>query len=332
MVWLIRYRWSIAAPTAIPAYLDIEPRKGVTGDWVYGYTPEPWPDSYKEFVPPDQPVEGTSADWSAFDVERVGRSDDEWAAVCEAKWNKDLWRLYSEVVAASFTDQGGPGRFLWDPFLSLCVLHDPPRDNLLWFAHALPWDMPDTYSVEFDDPERVDPAESSKPWMASPPIVDLQDCQLVGLSLTTYFDALIEAASNDPELREAGVDLQAVIRRTVTDRPDLWQEMNARTEALERRRLIEVTPTTTDEDVRNAARLIRATFPDRPKARRPKRDPLTCVQAAIWYDERGWSHERIGHHFGWAIQELDYAKNRCETARLHIAEGRAMLRQRKAAS
>jgi len=327
-VWFMRYRWSIDARAATTADVSIEPHQDAEGEWLFGLTPPSWPDSYKEFAPTELSDREDPTVLTTVDVERAGRSWDEWSSICERQWQTDLGRLYAAAVPASCTQQGGPGQLLWYPFLSLCILFDPPPDNLQWFAHAVPWEFLGTYAADRDDPEPYDIADSAVPFMSAPPIVHMQDTNLVGFALSNWFDALIQAASNDDEILEAGIDLQAVIGRTLVGQPG----MHATVDAVEHRRVIEVTPDTTDEDVRNAARLIRATFPKRPKAGRPKRDSLTCVQAAIWYDEYGRSQERIGRHFGWTVQELDYAKNRCETARQHIAEGRDFLKQRNPAA
>jgi hypothetical protein len=95
---------------------------------------------------------------------------------------------------------------------------------------------------------------------------------------------------------------------------------------------IDVGEQTTEEDVRNAYRLMAARRPLAPQPRRPKRIPLQCLQCAVWYDECGWSHERIAKVFGWTVQRPAGAKPKCETARQYIAEGRLLLSQRKLAA
>jgi hypothetical protein len=89
---------------------------------------------------------------------------------------------------------------------------------------------------------------------------------------------------------------------------------------------------TTEEDVRNAFKMMTANQPARPRPARPKRDPLLCLQCAVWYDQCDWSHERIAQAMGWAIQYPAGAKPRSETARQYIADGRSLLNQRNVAA
>jgi hypothetical protein len=66
---------------------------------------------------------------------------------------------------------------------------------------------------------------------------------------------------------------------------------------LRRRPYILVEPHTTEDDVRNAFRILAAALPRRPRPVKPPRDPLVSVQCAVWYDRYGWSQERIAEHF-----------------------------------
>lgn len=65
---------------------------------------------------------------------------------------------------------------------------------------------------------------------------------------------------------------------------------------------------------------------------RPPRDPLLCVQVALWHDEARLSYAEIGARMGWTIQRPPGMSPRCETARQHAERGRELLEQRNAAA
>lgn len=219
----------------------------------------------------------------------------------------------------------------WIVFLHKLFLFDPPADRLLEYAAG-------PLSALTARPTPVNSLTATKkghggdspPAMVAPPVALTLDPQHVLDTVTYYTSAFLAELHN--RLSPAGVDVWKTANEIRSDIPELdpqfWVDQAYR---LGGHMCIVVRAGTTEEDVRGAFRLMRR-GEGTGKAGAPRRDALTCVQCAIWYDEFGWSHERIGKHFGWAIQKPPGAKRRCETAREHIAEGRTILGQRRAAA
>jgi hypothetical protein len=219
----------------------------------------------------------------------------------------------------------------WMGFLSACLVYDPPPEHLLKFAeHGVaaygdfinpfnPWDDEDV-----DGPE-----------MLAPPIRFLPDPETLIADerkrhewiLEHIQDVLAQQAvieTSDLDLLEMAAHFERIYLESTEDR-ELQQ-------LAEMRPYIDVTEQTTEEDVRNAFRLMVAHQPVRPQPSRPRRNPLHCLQCAVWYDECGWSHEQIAKVFGWKVQRPLGAKPKSETARKHIQDGRLLLSQRKLAA
>lgn len=221
----------------------------------------------------------------------------------------------------------------WMGFLSACVVFDPPLDDLLGFAEHGVADFGD-----FVNP--LNPWDDGDgPEMLAPPIRFLPDPERLIADERQRQDWVIgrlqEALDARPVTRPGEIDLAEMAS-------DFDSTYEARMEAARRGRgeppripmqpYIEVTEHTTEDGVRHAYRLMAASRPAGPRSTRPRRDRLLCLQCAVWYDACGWSHERIAHAMGWKIQRPPGVKPRSETARHHIALGRRLLGQKKAAA
>lgn len=223
----------------------------------------------------------------------------------------------------------------WMEFLSACVVYDPPAEHLLKFAeHGVaaygdfidpfnPWAdadnddglqmlaspirfLPDPEQLIADERYRQEwVLERIQETLAKRPLVRTEDLDL--LEMASHFEFIYEGTEE--------------LRRRARRPPGAGM-----------RPYIDVTAQTTETDVRNAFRLMASHQPARPQPSRPKRNPLHCLQCAVWYDQCGWSHEQIAGVFGWAVQRPAGAKPRSETVRLHIQEGRLLLSQRKLAA
>lgn len=221
----------------------------------------------------------------------------------------------------------------WMGFLSACVLFDPPAPDLLAFAdHGVA-----AYG-EFVNPLNPWADEDGSPQMLAPPIRFLPNADELLETQERLHYRLIDELHR--QLAPRGIDLWEMVYHVEYWNPS---DVDATGSADEDAGLVErvkdrprpyiiVDPSTTEEDVRNAFRLMAAALHERPRPIRPRRDRLVGLQCAIWYDECRWSHERIAKHFGWTVQYPAHAKPRSETARQYIAEGRELLTQRKAAA
>jgi hypothetical protein len=251
------------------------------------------------------------------------------------EWMTLLHVLHDEVVPEDLrvvTPYSNSLDF-WMGFLSACVVFDPPPNNLLGFAEHGVADFGDFVNPfnPWDD--------GNGPEMLAPPIRFLPDPERVIADERKRQEWVIGRI-------QAALDARSVITPGEIDLAEMAAHFEFLYESLqeeERRKrgeppqiamrpYIDVTEHTTEDDVRNAFRLMAAHRPIGPRPKRPRRDPLLGLQCAVWYDECGWSHERIAKKMGWKIQRPPGTKPRSETARQYIAEGRILLNQRKAAA
>jgi hypothetical protein len=221
----------------------------------------------------------------------------------------------------------------WMGFLSACAVFDPPEDNLLGFAeHGVaaygdfinpfhPWD-------DGDGPE-----------MLASPIVFLPDPEQLLADERERFDWVIgklqDSLTRQDRMGTEDIDLRemaAHFEHTYQSERERAAHKHDEPPAIPTKPYIAVDEHTTETDVRHAFRMMAARLPKRPRPLRPKRDPLTAIQCAVWHDDCHWSHERIARTMGWAVQHPPGVKSRSETARQYINEGRAFLNQRNAAA
>jgi hypothetical protein len=230
------------------------------------------------------------------------------------------------------------GNFLY-VFLTGCVCYDPPHDDLIGFANHAD-NLLGTWHPGLP-PKDTPPAGLPIAW-----IPDLDELTIESSANTEYYDFLFLAQIKTgvlATLASMGIDGQAIwsaVEETTTrgvthrriGRP-LPSEMPVMDESdvlgvwARCEPMIEVHPWTSESDVREAFRWIRQRLPRADIPSKSPRDPLLCVQCAIWRDTHSWSEQEIGQQFGWTIQYPAEAKPRCETARQYIADGRALLRQ-----
>lgn len=252
------------------------------------------------------------------------------------EWMVLLNSLHDAAVPKDlqFDTQRSPSLVFWMGFLSACVLFDPPPDDLLGFAdHAVA-----AYG-DFVNPLNPSAEADGDPLMLAPPIrflVSPDDIEEIvhrriakeALRLREIHEHLIELLHG--KLARFGVDVRELAYSVEFD----WgiHKEAAPTPGLPFRPYIAVDEHTTEADVRNAFRLMAAALPKRPKATKPKREPLLCLQCAIWYDQCGWSQPRIAERMEWAVQRPAGAKARSETVRQYVAEGRVILNQQKRAA
>lgn len=223
---------------------------------------------------------------------------------------------------------------LWEDFLESCILHDPPGDRLQDFA----------YHLNATPPDGIDPF--SDPWfdwrggasqepihVIAPPFRLLFEPIDVYQKTHAFYQYLIGKVHD--QLAPSGVDVRAAFERARQEydaHPNVEQWDAFEFWANEARPYIDFEDDTTEEDVLAAYRALSALRANYrgvgPKATKPRRDLLICIQCAVWYDDYGWSLEQIGTHHGWTIQYPNDAKPRCETARQHIVEGRRILKER----
>jgi hypothetical protein len=120
----------------------------------------------------------------------------------------------------------------------------------------------------------------------------------------------------DRHLKPLGLDLWGLVKEVIHNDRELWEERELRDRQNPIRVCIDVDEFTTEEDVRRAFRLIRATQPTRVTSGRGSRDRLTCVQCALLHDDFGWTYQQLAELHGWTDSTR---------ASKYVSDGRAIL-------
>ena len=191
----------------------------------------------------------------------------------------------------------------WGPFISGCVLYDPPRDRLLGFADHVAFDL----AVQAN------------------PIVFLRDAEAAVALERNRTDAVMRLLTEAVRERD-GVDIRDLviaIQGMSYDDP-VYREL-AHQDAPKSYVDPLAYPSTTIADAETAIRLIREAQPSSPPP--PARDPLTAIQCAIWHDDYDWTYERLSHHFGWESQANPHYVGglpRWQKAERYVKQGRTL--------
>ncbi len=315
----LRARWGIDARVSLPTEAPL--RIHGMGECV-AYLPSVWPDQL-----PISPL--LPSLWESEDDVDLGEALSGIGPVpvtdlvCQIEWWQDLQRLHDLFIPAAARDRRPLPAAAWTPFLSACVLYEPPRDGLLDFVNAPPvsFDLPPV--VPPDSPPN--PADvSAWPGMALAPLTILRDADEAEHAMMAFYEDVMRVMAG--ELAELGIDLREVRNAVIRQHPELSERYRERLRRIPVHHVITPSEHTTQEDVINAFKLFTARQRRDARPAKPTRAALTCVQCAVWYDEFGWSQEQIGRRFGWKIQHPPAQKARCETARQHIREGRRILK------
>jgi hypothetical protein len=125
----------------------------------------------------------------------------------------------------------------------------------------------------------------------------LQDAFEEANAESSFWQSAISRA--DRRLKPLGIDLWAMVKEILFNDRELREERDRRRRENPARVYIDVDEYTTEKDVVNAFRLIRATQPTKVAQGRRTRDRLACVQCALLHDGLGWSYERLAELHGW---------------------------------
>jgi hypothetical protein len=254
------------------------------------------------------PQEGGPFVWPEDDVPR------EWTEEHSMRWRDDLASLWRESIPERY------GHFhVWESFLAACVRYDPPEVKLVAFADygsslnldsALPSGLPRTAGTQL-------------PHMPAAPIKNLRDPDRAEADCQWFYETLIDELG-ERYFRHSGLDIRDLVKEVLRDNPKIWDEFGERLQQNRHRWYITVDEHTTTDDVKNAARMIAATLPERPREGRKARDPLIAIQCAILFDReeplpnsrRKWSYKRLAE---------DYELKSVQSAKDHVKVGRRFL-------
>lgn len=177
---------------------------------------------------------------------------------------RELSRIYHRYIPTGYRDEQIIG-WSWSRFLVACVFYDPPETQLDQFAA---YDDPpsDPAPVRWlpEAPDELLYAEKQR-WIKT--IEEIRHHYL-NLSLPEGSNLITDAWDRNPRIEK---------------------EYRAACERVPRIPFIEVSENATEADVIRAFRMIvdarKEQHKERSKGGRSRRDPLTCIQAAILYDD-----------------------------------------------
>jgi hypothetical protein len=228
------------------------------------------------------------------------------------KWDFDLYAIWSRVVPQPYNDWGYYG-LLWDEFVSVCVLYDPPGAGLLPFA-----------ARGGPDPHKRQESIPISPIML-PAVREQRDWIKSADAERYYYHEIIREVAKRLHERH-GIDLWPIINDVVRD---LGPELRGGLKEWEEREnpfrwFIDLETTASRDDVVKAWRFARSR--SKPGGR-PPMDKLVAVQCAILYDDHNprdpedrrfkrWTHEKLAAEFrGYGVKDARSAEEHIKLGR-----------------
>ena len=258
-------------------------------------------------LPPDAGAAAQSPDYSMNTSEYLKGDKYE-------RWTDDLISIIYKVIPERFYPRYASTSSLskWYGFIAACVLYNPPAGQLPEFADmGGPWasglvrwrgdeePSSSTYVMEVSPVRRIfDPVETKR---------------IEAKYWTTVLQKLHEM-----HLRPRGLDIDSLLEDVDDQFPEIKRTKQQEMDRLKRGHFIEVDEYTTEEDVRNAFRVLSEAHRARPKTGRPSRNRLICVEAAILHDEHEFTYEQLAERYGWKDPTL---------ASKYVKDGRTILNE-----
>ena len=288
----IRARWHVSADTRLP---------------------ERWPitNLYPEAAP-EGSVDPDSPDYS----EESHKAWDEFLEQWRGDLNSVVDRLVPEKLRIKTISPG------WQEFVAACVLYQPPATELVAFAdYAMPGvevilgPTPSAGILERFLDERERPRT-----MVLPPIRQIRDPREDRADEARYWSDILRTVW-ELYIRPQGVGFEEMLF-TALESENLQNKNDERSgnkpPAHGPHYYIEIDEFTTEDDVRRAFRMLSAAQESRPRSGRPRRDRLTCVEAAVLHDNYNWTYEQLAERYDWNDETL---------ASKYVKDGRAILEE-----
>lgn len=223
----------------------------------------------------------------------------------------ELWAIDLNAVVVGVVPERhytGSLRRYWAAFASVCLLYDPQDADLVSFATSADLRVATMDSL-------VGGAHEAPARMVASPIRTLADPSKYLRFEEVYWMEILRRLAK-LYLEPAGVTLREALEQLHKQYPEINRQAENMRASIERRDYIKVDEHTTKEDVLNAFRVIKHHHQERPKAKRPSRDPLVCVECAVLHDRHGYSYERLAQRYRWRDSNL---------ASKYIRDGRTIL-------
>ncbi len=308
----VRQRWSVRAKRALPGTSITAYPEGVDESM------KQWDMEFKELVP----------EWSPFDhySEYPESVDDE----SRDQWSSDIRALQQKTIPEAMERKG----YWWSTFLTACVLYDPPDLQLLEFAayddpkpeplfplrtspDILPYspkkraelskrrEEESRRFIELDPMSRAFKEHWSRIAISLPPVVHLADPKEVEQVERWFYEKVLHEIL-ERYVKPQGLDAEGVLDDAMFA-SGLMEEYLDRRSQISQSYYIVVDEYTSEKDVGNARRAIRATQ-GHGNGGRPRRDPLVALTCALLHDRyneadptdkrvKRWSYRRLFEKF-----------------------------------
>lgn len=239
----------------------------------------------------------------------IDRLDTPEKQAIDVEWRVQLSKIAADIVPESL--QGGRSPYHrhlsdWEPFISACVLFDPPDTQLESFAELGPF-----LAVEAS-------SATGLISLTSPPIAKMTDPADTRVVDAEAWSAAIDAIY-ELYLEPMGLELDEVWEQVHLRHPEILRERQEKLRSLPVRSYIEVNEHTTWDDAKEAFKVLSENRERQPKRGRSKRDRLRCLECAILHDQHGWSYEQLAERYGWLDHTL---------VSKYIRDGRKIVREK----
>jgi hypothetical protein len=238
------------------------------------------------------------------------------------EWQNDILGLRDRIIPQRYLDTVD-----WARFIPACVLYDPPDDKLIEFAYfggPYPW-TPLPVSPE----EQEAMGDNWHLLMIAPPVKSLADPGKAALRKQWLYETIIQKIGQR-YLEPLGIDIWELYEEVLETSPDILKVYGEMRDENPPRLYIDVREWTTENDVRNAFRLIRQTQPVTAKVGRLKIDPLVAVQCAILYDQHNQRKSEDSRQWKWIYEKLaeQFGLNSKRAVKQRVELGREILEKK----
>ena len=184
---------------------------------------------------------------------------------------------------------------VWERFLSACLVYDPPVPGLVEFADKF----------DFATEGTLEPLGSGPDYgMVAPPIRWMRDPETAESAKAELYWGMIESLI-ERYIEPQGLNAEDVLQDVLHNTPGLLEGLRKAEAENVARPFIEVRPHHTEEDIRNAFRMIAATHEERKtQAGRSPRDPLLAAECAILHYRYDWKYPQLADRYCWQDENL----------------------------
>lgn len=244
-----------------------------------------------------------------------------WDSKERRHWSREVRDFTGRVVSRRHAGES----LDWERFVSACILYDPPSAGLVEFAY-FGGPCPSMPYPASDEAQEAMLERGGHLMMEAPPIKYLADPTEARLIEAWLYTTVLERIG-ERYLEPLGLNIWDLYREVWESSSDVHAELAERNRQNAPKLYIDVSETTTENDARNAFRLIRQTQSIGRKGGKPKLDPLIAVQCAVLYDLENDPDPADRRRKKWTYASLS---EQCglrgiRAAKYHVERGREIL-------